>query len=1584
MHEINWNVFRAKFNGKESTTFEYLCYLLFCREFGLSTGVFRYKNQAGIETEPVFINGQWIGFQAKFFENKINQQEIEDSIATAKSRNPKLDKIYVYLNLEFSESSKKDKKDPKYKIDMEDFAKSKNLEIEWRVPSHIEAQLSLTENAVLAQYFFSLEKGVLDAIQELVQHSAAILKPIRSQIEFNGSQIKIERRDTLGRLAGALEASPLVILSGVAGVGKTALIKDFVVALGPDVPVFIFKATEFNVSHINDVFRNYGNASLLDFVNEYEDIEKKYVVIDSAEKLSDLENQEPFQELLSTLLQHDWKIIFTTRYSYLDDLKFQFVEIYRLRFEPLTIANLTLDELETISTRYSFALPTNARLLDLLRNPFYLDEYLQTSVSEGGLTLSGFKDLLWEKQITKSSYRVNDIHVKREECFIELAKSRADVGGFFVDEVTGCDSDALKNLESDEIIERDSRTGRFFITHDIYEEWALEKFIERAFYTSSDYSQFFSSLGSSLPIRRAFRNWLSEKLLSSREDVRPLIEGSFDNVPLEPYWKDEIIVSVLLSDYSEVFFQMFENVLMRNDQEVLMRVVFLLRIACKEIDETLLKLLGVSKKDSTTLKTIFTKPKGNGWDCAIKFLYQQKEKIGESRIETILPLLEDWSSKNQTGATTRLTGLLALYYYEQASRSEKLRYRDLEQRKKRLVDITLNVSAEIKDELKAIFDEIISTKQFHYQSKYYELAQRVLSSATDSYVIARNLPEEVIRLADLVWYEDPMEERDADERRSTMLEIEARFCISTRRTEYFPASAFQTPIFPLLNSAPKVTLDFILSFTNKTVECYAKSDWRNEVEQVDVIRGPNESVKQYVSTRLWNMYRGTQVSTYLLESIHMALERWLLEQAKTATQTELEAVCMYLLKNSHSASISAVVVSVVLAHPFKLFNVARVLFKTKEFFFYDSGRMVLDSGSGSRYAFGAGLNYRHKIFEDERLKTSEDSHRKQSLEQLAFSYQFFKSEGESDEVAEERLKTIASIFDDYYAKLPPQAKETERDKTWRLYLARMDRRKMDTEIKEKNGQTLVQFTPQIDPELKKFSEDSLKQSSDAMRYTSLYLWSQVRFRQESDKYQEYQQYESDSQVVIEETKRIRDEVSSAEQETWPRSFNASIPAYTCAVLLRDFGNSLSDDDKNFCKEVILQFAAKPLAVKQYYYQSMDGVEPAILSLPFLLKYFPEDRITIKSLLLMLLVHRSPTEASNFTVKAILNYLWDICFEDAQSLFLGYLLLKPEYEKLADEMRQAHYREFEFSEPSDESILERFLESHEQSAEDIISNTIKFDSLRNLESIELEILKTAFQLLPLGTTDQTHEQFVNTVFPVFASKVFSDREDKIEYTLKHNLLDKLAFFVLKAPIDRIGGYIKPFVDAFRVSRDTADLFARFVSAEDVLQRYEEFWIVWDAFYPRIVELCKDGAGRYDGKSIVHNYLFAWQYWKETAKEWHTLKDREKIFFQNVARDMGRDPAVLYSLGKVLNEIGATFFEDGIFWISGVLKDNPELQSAELEVNTEYYLENLVRKYILLKRMAIKSSVQVKSQILVILNFLIDKGSVVGYLLREDLL
>ena len=95
-----------------------------------------------------------------------------------------------------------------------------------------------------------------------------------------------------------------------------------------------------------------------------------------------------------------------------------------------------------------------------------------------------------------------------------------------------------------------------------------------------------------------------------------------------------------------------------------------------------------------------------------------------------------------------------------------------------------------------------------------------------------------------------------------------------------------------------------------------------------------------------------------------------------------------------------------------------------------------------------------------------------------------------------------------------------------------------------------------------------------------------------------------------------------------------------------------------------------------------------------------------------------------------------------------------------------------------------------------------------------------------------------------------------------------------------------------------------------------------------------------------------------------------------------PVALSRLGQP--EIGGGFVEDGISWISGVIERTPDLDSRELEVNTIYYLENLVRDYLLQNRHKVRTTLQTQHQVLTILNFLLAKGSATAYLLREDIL
>ena len=128
--------------------------------------------------------------------------------------------------------------------------------------------------------------------------------------------------------------------------------------------------------------------------------------------------------------------------------------------------------------------------------------------------------------------------------------------------------------------------------------------------------------------------------------------------------------------------------------------------------------------------------------------------------------------------------------------------------------------------------------------------------------------------------------------------------------------------------------------------------------------------------------------------------------------------------------------------------------------------------------------------------------------------------------------------------------------------------------------------------------------------------------------------------------------------------NGSIPAFVCSVLIRDSLHDISKEDLEFCKSVVLEYAR--LSINQsYQYQISDGVQPAISLLPAIFELFPENREEIKLILLFGMFNEFPVGGmisnqsfSVFPITAI-HQLWEKNFDEAQSLLLGYLLIKPQ-------------------------------------------------------------------------------------------------------------------------------------------------------------------------------------------------------------------------------------------------------------------------------------------------------------------------------------
>ncbi|MDH3325045.1 MAG: AAA family ATPase, partial [Candidatus Peregrinibacteria bacterium] len=339
----NWDVFKAKFSDDKQGYFEWFCYLLFCKEFEKPFGIFRYKNQHAIETEPVGEKG----WQAKFYDTSLtsNKDDILKTIKDAKKKYPSIKKLLFYTNQEWGQTNKGKK--PQGKIDAENKAKELGIELEWRVASFFESSFVAIDNEIIAKHFFNLDNSALDLIEKFKDHNEKILEEIGTSISFKNKNIEIDQKKITEELNKS--QAKAIILSGVGGVGKTAVIKTVCQNLDPKIPFYIFKGLEFETQNIDDLF---PNSSLKAFLGVHKHEEQKVMVIDSAEKLLGLKNTIPFKSFLQDLLKDNWRLIFTTRENYLADLNYEFFEIYNVKPCNLRLENITKKDLYELSEKY--------------------------------------------------------------------------------------------------------------------------------------------------------------------------------------------------------------------------------------------------------------------------------------------------------------------------------------------------------------------------------------------------------------------------------------------------------------------------------------------------------------------------------------------------------------------------------------------------------------------------------------------------------------------------------------------------------------------------------------------------------------------------------------------------------------------------------------------------------------------------------------------------------------------------------------------------------------------------------------------------------------------------------------------------------------------------------------------------------------------------------------------------------------------------------------------------------------------------------------------------------------------------------
>ncbi|WEK70272.1 MAG: ATP-binding protein [Candidatus Chryseobacterium colombiense] len=1560
---MNWNIFNLKYERRETWAFEQLSYLLFCTEFNNKIGLFRYKNQAGIETEYFTKDARNYGFQAKYYTTSLSQNKdnIIDSLKKAKRKNPELNSVYLYVNQELSESSKPNQKKPQYQLEIEKVAKDLELEIEWRVPSNLELQLALPENKYIYDLFFNLHHNQENVILDIESHNDNLLRSISSEITFENQHIKVDRNYFQSQIIEALDHDKSIIISGEGGSGKTAILKEFYENNKQKIPICIFKASELNVMNVNDLFNLDHHFSFIDFLQAYELEEKKIFIIDSAEKMAELTRSDLLTHLINTLSSNGWFLVFTTRFSYLNDLSFHIKESYQLPFQVFNVPLLTTDELEKLSQEYHFSLPDNFNFSHRLHNLFYLNEYLRhyTNIDKKG-NFENFIDILWKKKIQNNNVQKDNVHLERDKCFIELTKERCKTGLFYIN-TNNLSPVALSLLKQDEILGYSEIHDGYFITHDIYEEWALNRIISRRYANYEDVDVFFEDIGSSLPVRRAFRLWLSEQLFYYENTIENFVLEIFKNPNVNQYWKDELLVSVLLSDYSQTFFTFFEKEIVANDFELLRKIIFIIRTACSDI--------------STNKGFDIIIPKGKGWEVLISFIYRHKKDFFEQNLKLVVPLLKPWCLNNPQGETTKISGLLALSIIQKTEHEKNFYIHG--EAEEELVKIIFNAAEELVVELKEIFEKVILNQWTAYNDPYEGICSKILEKPYLAFRLIRALPESVIGLCNLFWRKKIDDDYDN-------YSVESKYDLTDKhRFNYHPASAYQTPTYLLLGGAFKETLEFIIDFTNKSTKSYRHSNYGDDIEEV-IVHIDDKEIKQYLCWAFWGAYRGisSPVVPYLLQSMHMALEKKLLELAQDLDASIIEVILLQIIAKTESTSLTAVVSSIVLAYPDKLYNVAIVLFKTLEFFGIDMHRCVNEFQTKSLYSIGNGLM--DTYYTDERLKTCEDKHRGTYLESLLVNYQFFGVKGFTKDQNERYIAKLYEIIDSHkkaVAFLSGDSKITAE-----ILLSRADRRIMKPEMKKINETEYhIELNPQLPPDLKEHSEQAVKQYEDIYKYIPLKMWSDFIFRKRnSGQNQNYPQYDENPVRALKEAKQLLNDLSS---NVHLLPLDSYTPYFVCANLMINHRDKLSEDDKLYCKELILLSISR-LFEDEYHYHISDGVEAALHAIPSLMEEYPDEKENFISLMIFSLFDDTSlgnARICDYVINTIYESgLWDKDFGTVNNILLGFIKLKPIFKEICDNQKQ-------------DNIFVRRIQKKQifqklrEALGDFSLSNILYD-IRDIDLLDIFDLEIVYQLIPTTTNDQRHLEIIKRSLPTIIPQLLEDKKESKQgrssshsniYLVRLYIFRKLANLILEQGLSEIDLLLKPFVEQFTISKEMAAFLDEVVGAADKNDRQEQFWYVWNQFYPRVIAIgiIKDNSYVHE---ILKSYLLAWDWWREDAKQWHSLRKENLRFYDDIIRDLGSNPSILYCISKVLNSIASQFGTEGIDWLYRIISNNTVLQLRNLEVKTLQYLEKFLRTFIFQNRQKIKKGARLKNKVIIILDFVIERGSVHGYLLRESIL
>ncbi|CAH0265601.1 MULTISPECIES: hypothetical protein [unclassified Pedobacter] len=1430
-----------------------------------------------------------------------------------------------------------------------------------RLPEDLRAMLSNTSSS-----------KILDTLNGWSDQNYEVVEMIEDRIDG----YTLPRGEIVNRIAESANSSEAVVIAGNPGLGKSALAKAYIKAIREKYSglVLCFKADELADGNLRDYFAKHSiNNTLKELFSLFGSFKNNVVYVDALEKLLESTGTAFYQLLLAVKGLSNVKLIISCRQSSLPLLDLKFLS--QFEYSRVDITELSDNELDLVVEHVPMIKPLveNQRLKSLLRIPKYLD-FASRAIKINGkveddFDEDAFKGYLWQTIIEN---KINEFHDglpgRRSKVFVEISVKRSKKMQPFVS-IEQPDAVVLEKLLKENVIVQSKKEGFYAPAHDVLEDWALINHVDFLFNENTSSDLFFAALGNEPAMRRAYRLWVNAVLKSGEKRAVRFVTQQALSVSSENYRADECLIAIMHSEFCNSFFVASKSQLIKNDFELLLQIVKIMRTACR--------------KNIGDQYSKYYIPVGYGWSCVISMIFEQLKEISVGHWETVYDLLKEWSNilDYQSGldSTTKDAGLIMLYLLKHHIKLGYSRNKGGDEEVKLLARFSGGIQQEIKSILEENDqDEDFDDDGFDNEDRLKVKLTKVALSGYPSKQMARYMPQVVIDLAKEQWMKTtckvfyPKNDHDRMMMRitssSSSMDINGHFGLRDEgsRLDYFPASGIQTPIYWLLKFHPVRAVTFITEFSNWCADNYALSEFaeRDDLRHLDLILNDGTKVRQFGSDLLWSVYRGTvKVSPYEWQSVLMALEKYLLELCAEGSKNldQVNELIDHLIRNSNSVALTGLIASIFQAYPeFADVHIA-CLFSNRKFLSYDITRFVHDQRHFN-------LNTFHEDHDQERLGSDKHPHRKKyqgGLQNFIQGYCFNYGTA-NDEI----FKIL-----DYHRKNADAS-----DASWRKRIDEMDIRtwRVTTEYHdgEKNG---FLIEPSYSDDIKEYVDDlkaSLQESEiDSGHVVWLHKVEKGEIPPTTEKWTEiYQGY-----------------IKLDEFET----FNHR-PGLLAEIGITMLWNELGQEEKNWCEQLIVELTSSRID-RSYNYMDREAfaspldLQSAVKAFPILLcQNGNEKQKELEKLALCFLTspfQQNDPHAGDF-YKSFSKNVWQKDGELGTRILCGLLHFSAFFKANANLF---------FRQRSEAEAIE-----YHQKYVKFIDNAIDHGSPIALSGIDFSMysvnyLNRAVNILPSVTENPIVFDFVkvltNLAMTYRVPKRNFEKEEKVAY-LKLSLQQKLSELLLWNS-HQLGSALFEFVlgqawinlknakeddydaiiEIFKFSKGVIEYIIIYAdnsfqdeNADKVNHAVDKFMSAWTVF--------RDYLVMNNITMFSHLLLLDIEVtWKKTAVNWKPI-ELNPLFFLGCIRMFG--PAQVQSVITLLSHIGdEKLFQDGFKWLISHLK-----KTANFENLIQYqHIDQLMSRGYYNHLDEIMEDASFLSDYLDMLDVLIKQGSSDAYWVRE---